>query len=111
MSAEELDLAAIQALLRSARAAIYATNTLIAEPRWQTHPIQDERRENVALINSLASIVEKQTDEVSRLRKVIEDQPHGPECKPWRAKNWPDDPQVCVCWKASAVGTNNEEGN
>ena len=47
-------------------------------------------------------------DEVGRLRKVIEDAPHAHACQ----INWTSrENEVCDCWKASAVGTNNEEGN
>jgi hypothetical protein len=46
-------------------------------------------------------------DEVERLRKVIEDAPHSEWCQ-FQLFHFRKD---CDCWKASAVGTNNEEGN
>ena len=38
---------------------------------------------------------------LQRIEGLMESVPHAEACKPWRAKNWPDDPAVCVCIKSA----------
>ncbi|MEV8269131.1 hypothetical protein AB0P19_02215 [Microbacterium oleivorans] len=46
---------------------------------------------------------------IDRLAEVIDVVPHGAHCKPWRLKDWPDDPAGCVCIKSRLTAAIAEE--
>jgi len=128
MSAEELDTAAIRA---RADAAIESLESDL-EP-WVVSGTTEQFRTETDLkfgpdcsppigyvlegLDLAEFIAHARTDvpvllnEVDRLRKVIEDAPHEDWCAIEDQDPATNRPDHCDCWKASAVGTNSEEGD
>lgn len=51
-----------------------------------------------------AETAEHRLAEISNaIRAIATSARHARECKPWRAEQWPDDPEVCRCWKRDAL--------
>ncbi len=44
------------------------------------------------------AIANAQAD-LRRVTELVDAEPHGAFCKPWRLEKWPDDPAGCVCFK------------
>jgi hypothetical protein len=105
MSAEELDTAAIRARADAASDEVAS----LCENRGSWHwSIPAKQSDSDLVLASTIRDANAAADEVDRLRKVIEDAPHAHACQ----INWTSrENEVCDCWKASAVGTNNKEGN
>lgn len=68
-----------------------------------------ESARDAARLLDLHAQAEERADQAERRatqsEQRIAQQPHGPNCKPWRAEHWPDDPDICRCWKTAPPAT------